>query len=218
MEKNALLVFAPEPISCAEDSTYNATHEYIVQQDASFVLVDWFTSGRQNKNEFWQYNSFENHLRIFTDESDRCLFFEDQYIQNDSENHVNIFNQSVKEFDQVQVCGTLLLFGPRTQQIRSSLKDLQTRQSFLQTRQIPFHVTNISDDLMVVKFTAASQQYGYELLVELLRPLRSELNGRIPYEEHIHYDQTYPSNDNSFSSSTANALSMIQDNRDIVIV
>lgn len=219
VKKDGLLVLTPDPVICYEGGNYKATQEYTVQENASLVLVDWFSAGRQNKDELWQYQSFENHVRVYSEEDHRCLFEQDQTIVNDMDNKVNVFNQPATE--SVKICGNIVLLGPKTSAIRSSLKDFQTRQAFLERcgqKQIPFNVTTVSEDLSVVRFTAPSQQFGYELLVELLRPLGRELNGTIPYAENIHYDQNHL----SFSLNDANninqTVSTVQDARNALLV
>lgn len=102
------------------------------------------------------------------------------------------FGALAREF-AMNVFGMLILYGPKTEAIRSSLKCFQNRQTFEERahhkHSIPFlSVNRKSDRLTVVRFMIPSIQEAYELLMEILRPLAVELNGFIPFQDRVHYD------------------------------
>lgn len=101
-----------------------------------------------------------------------------------------------------QCVGMVMLVGPKTQAVRQSLNCFKRRQTFREKRHelstqpaanvvkledIPLvSVSTISADASIVRFLLPNLQYGYELLVEILRPLANELDGLIPYADRIH--------------------------------
>jgi len=103
--------------------------------------------------------------------------------------------------------GMIVLVGPRTAALRKSLECFKQRQSFREKRQelasaqangtsflttkleeMPLiSVSTISSDATVVRFMLPDIQYGYELVMEILRPIASELGGLVPYADRIHH-------------------------------
>ena len=62
---NALLVFAPDPVQAFADSTYSQRQEFQLAANAGLVLVDWFTSGRAERGERWEFSSFKSRNDVF---------------------------------------------------------------------------------------------------------------------------------------------------------
>lgn len=120
------------------------------------------------------------------------LLVENQYFPNNSSGKNSIsFGSLANEF-QMNVCGMLVLYGPKTEFIRSSLRCFQNRQTFeersAQKHSIPLlSVNRKNSQLTIVRFMIPKIQYAYELLMEILRPLSTELNGNIPYQDRVHY-------------------------------
>jgi hypothetical protein len=108
------------------------------------------------------------------------------------------------------IFGILVLIGPKTATIRNRLKIFTERQSFHQRREeinaITQHrqesdtffykeplvsVSNLSDDLTVMRFASGSIDDIYKIIIETLSPLQSALN-YIPYVDKCHEMEQYP--------------------------
>jgi urease accessory protein UreH len=201
----------PDPVTCFEHARFNQVQRYSVDDDSSAVIVDWFTSGRENKKEFWNFDSFNNSITLLNQDN-KFLLVENQCVQNvNPENNCNSFGFLAKEFNNVHLCGILILYGKKTEAIRSSLACFQNRQTYserfaelenekeMKTRQIPLlSVSTINSNLTMVRFMVPTVQYGYELLAEILSPLNTELPGLSPYQDRIHY-HSHAENDNESS-------------------
>jgi urease accessory protein UreH len=67
LEKDSLLVFAPDPVQAFAKSTYAQRQTFHLAPDASLVLLDWFTSGRAARGERWAFSHFSSRNEVFTD-------------------------------------------------------------------------------------------------------------------------------------------------------
>lgn len=64
LEAGSLLVFAPDPVQAFAGSTYTQRQAFHLAPDASFVLVDWLTSGRAARGERWAFSRFASRNEI----------------------------------------------------------------------------------------------------------------------------------------------------------
>jgi urease accessory protein len=65
LEKDALLVLAPEPVQAFADSTYAQRQEFRLESGAGLVLLDWFCCGRAACGERWTFTSLRSRNEIF---------------------------------------------------------------------------------------------------------------------------------------------------------
>lgn len=65
LDRDALLVFAPEPVQAFAESHYTQRQEFHLADGAGLVLLDWFTSGRAARGERWQFAHFESRNDVF---------------------------------------------------------------------------------------------------------------------------------------------------------
>jgi urease accessory protein len=65
VERDALLVFAPDPVQPFADSSYSQRQSFHLADNAGLVLVDWFTSGRAARGERWAFNRFQSRNDVF---------------------------------------------------------------------------------------------------------------------------------------------------------
>lgn len=47
LSENSLFISIPDPTSCYENSCFKQFQSYELARNASLILVDWFTSGRE---------------------------------------------------------------------------------------------------------------------------------------------------------------------------
>ena len=70
----ALLVIAPDPISCFADARYRQNQQLNVAAGGNLVLVDWLTSGRRARDECWAFSHYFSRIEISVD--DRSVFLD----------------------------------------------------------------------------------------------------------------------------------------------
>ena len=70
----ALLVIAPDPISCFADARYRQQQQLHVASGGNLVLVDWLTSGRRARDECWAFSHYFSQIEIHVD--DHCVFLD----------------------------------------------------------------------------------------------------------------------------------------------
>ena len=67
VSEDGLLIVAPDPITCFASAVYDQRQRIELSPTSSLVLVDWFTSGRQSRNERWQMTRQTSRTDIFID-------------------------------------------------------------------------------------------------------------------------------------------------------
>ena len=65
IEKNGLLVFAPDRVQPFAGSRYKQRQQWYLAPGAGLVLLDWFSSGRAARGERWQFARFESRNDVF---------------------------------------------------------------------------------------------------------------------------------------------------------
>lgn len=67
----AVLVVAPDPVTCFAGARYEQRQHVRLDVGASLLLIDWVTSGRAARGERWAFDHFRSETRI--DVGDRCV-------------------------------------------------------------------------------------------------------------------------------------------------
>jgi len=65
VSNDALLVLAPDPVTCFAGATYNQQQRFDVHPDGALVVVDWLTSGRRARDECWAFSKYCSHLDVY---------------------------------------------------------------------------------------------------------------------------------------------------------
>ena len=65
LEKNSLLVFAPDPVQAFANSSYAQRQEFHLSIGAGLVMLDWFTSGRAANGERWAFEKLQSRNDVF---------------------------------------------------------------------------------------------------------------------------------------------------------
>jgi urease accessory protein len=63
--EGSLLVFAPDAVQAFAGSGYTQRQDFHLAQDASLVLLDWFSSGRSARGERWAFDRFQSRNAIY---------------------------------------------------------------------------------------------------------------------------------------------------------
>lgn len=66
--ENGFLALLPHPITCFRASRYVQLQEFVLAPDASLLLVDWFTSGRIDSGETWDFELYRSTNHVFLEE------------------------------------------------------------------------------------------------------------------------------------------------------
>ncbi len=56
VEKDGILVYAPDPCTMFANSSYSQIQEFNVHPESSIALIDWISSGRYRNNERWEFD------------------------------------------------------------------------------------------------------------------------------------------------------------------
>ena len=65
LEKDALMVFAPDRVQPFAGSIYRQSQQWHLADGAGLVLVDWFCSGRVARGERWEFARFQSRNDVF---------------------------------------------------------------------------------------------------------------------------------------------------------
>ncbi|GAB4840749.1 hypothetical protein Ancab_021512 [Ancistrocladus abbreviatus] len=57
---NALFVVTPDPVTCFSTARYSQKQVFRVLSDSNLVVVDWFTSGRYESGEKWDFGLYKS--------------------------------------------------------------------------------------------------------------------------------------------------------------
>jgi urease accessory protein len=83
VEKDSLLIVAPDPISCFANANYEQKQYFKIRTGGALVLIDWMTSGRYACGERWEFSKFRSHCDVFMD--DELVFRDALFLRPDDE-------------------------------------------------------------------------------------------------------------------------------------
>lgn len=69
-----MLVVIPEPVTCYSTARYHQKQVFQVSANSNLVVVDWFTSGRYECGEKWDFSIYKSVNHIFL--GDQPLFID----------------------------------------------------------------------------------------------------------------------------------------------
>ncbi|KQJ93563.1 hypothetical protein BRADI_3g05390v3 [Brachypodium distachyon] len=114
--KDALLAAIPDPVTCFSTARYYQKQVFHVSGDSNLVLVDWFTSGRYESGEKWDFNSYKSVNHILSEEH-QPLFIDSVLLEQGS-------NCSIAErMQEYNVVAMVVLLGPKLKQIQDKMQD-----------------------------------------------------------------------------------------------
>jgi urease accessory protein len=68
VEEGALLVLAPDPITCYAGARYEQRQQIQLHRGGNIVVVDWLTSGRRARAERWAFSRYQSRLDVDLDQ------------------------------------------------------------------------------------------------------------------------------------------------------
>eukprot|EP00935_MAST-01C_sp_MAST-1C-sp1_P001871 g1871.t1 len=174
----SLLGLIPEPVCMFKSAQYKQEQHFKLSSSASLVLLDWFTSGRTERGEAWQFNEFQSVNRVEID--GRLVFLDPLCLKNREGSSI------AARMRQINVVAILVLFGPRTQEMVDQLLSTK-RPSFEGRESVQAAETDgvmcIASPLQaggaIVRLAAPTIGSAREHLKGLLAPLEREF-GKTP--------------------------------------
>lgn len=114
VETDALLVLAPDPVTCFAGSRYDQRQVIRLAPDATLVYVDWLTSGRRARGESWAFSRYESRLDVYVD-NERLIT--DSLLLDPDDGPL----QSPYRMGQFHCCAVVVMHGPQSQAASAAL-------------------------------------------------------------------------------------------------
>uniref|UniRef100_A0ACD5V6H0 Uncharacterized protein n=1 Tax=Avena sativa TaxID=4498 RepID=A0ACD5V6H0_AVESA len=113
--KDALLAVIPDPVTCFSTARYYQKQVFHVSSSSNLVLVDWFTSGRYESGEIWDFNSYKSINHVLSE--DQPLFIDSVLLEQNS-------NCSIAtRMQEYNVVAMVVLLGPKLKHIQDQMQD-----------------------------------------------------------------------------------------------
>ena len=193
---DSVLLSLPDPITCFADSSLQQLQTYRLTDTSSCCLVECFTCGRESSGEIWRASRIRSNVQVYI--QDKLVLLENLDLQ------ASMCGSLPEKIGGCVVFGTVIIVGPRTSQLRSTLQVLKQRQSFSNHKSAverklqddsggkqEVHVDPLVSlaDIpggSVLRFSAVTVEDCYCLLALIFSPLEKELNiSPSPYMERI---------------------------------
>lgn len=107
--EEALLVAAPDPVTCFAGAVYEQHQRIDVAQGGGLVLVDWLTSGRYTRNECWQFSRYRSRIDVRYDQQ---LVFTDSLLLDPEDGPL----RSPYRLGRFHCLALMVLVGPAMQE------------------------------------------------------------------------------------------------------
>ncbi|RIB05285.1 UreD urease accessory protein [Gigaspora rosea] len=110
VHESSILLQLPEPTTCFRDAEYIQSQTFSLENNASVVILDWFTSGRMSRGERWEFARYESGVNLLVGGK---LIFRDVVLlqnENEGENNISNINSRLKPYE---CFATLVIYGPK---------------------------------------------------------------------------------------------------------
>lgn len=138
MGSQALFIVIPDPVTCFANARYSQKQIFRIQRDSNLVVVDWFTSGRYECGERWDFELYRSTNNILY-EDDEPLLLDTVLLEQGSVSPI------AERMQDYQVIAMVIVLGPR-------LKDLQS--------QVQKNVKSMMFEYLQVKPSASGRSTG----------------------------------------------------------
>ncbi|KAL6888449.1 hypothetical protein ACP4OV_009475 [Aristida adscensionis] len=113
--EDAMLAVIPDPVTCFSTARYYQKQVFHVFANSNLVLVDWFTSGRYESGEKWDFNLYKSVNHIYLE--DQPLFIDSVLLEQGS-------NYSIADrMQEYNVIAMVVLLGPKLKPIQDKMQD-----------------------------------------------------------------------------------------------
>uniref|UniRef100_A0A0E0CGE7 Urease accessory protein D n=1 Tax=Oryza meridionalis TaxID=40149 RepID=A0A0E0CGE7_9ORYZ len=124
--KDALFALIPDPVTCFSMARYHQKQVFHVFSNSNLVVVDWFTSGRYESGEKWNFSFYKsiNHILL----EDQPLFIDSVLLEQSS-------NFSIADrMQEYNVVAMVILLGPKLKHIQDQMQDEVKKMMSVQLR------------------------------------------------------------------------------------
>lgn len=129
VQPKSSLFLLPDPVTCFRSASYNQVQTFDVAPDASFVILDWLTSGRKALDEDWAFTRYYSENEVFIGGKrwarDVMLLEADEDTQQDgvSLGEGRLPRRTLRERLSPYSCyAMVLLYGPQAQRTIEKLQ------------------------------------------------------------------------------------------------
>uniref|UniRef100_A0A7S4DER5 Urease accessory protein UreD n=1 Tax=Heterosigma akashiwo TaxID=2829 RepID=A0A7S4DER5_HETAK len=119
----AALACVPGPVAPFRDAAYRQAQEFWLHDETSnLIVVDWFTSGRMERGEIWDFSLYQSKTAIYI--GGKLLAFDPVQIEPHKQKHQLLMGSLMNVF------ATVFVIGSAFQPILDQFAEEQSRKSF----------------------------------------------------------------------------------------
>lgn len=110
VERDSTLVLLPAPVTCFSRASYSQRQTFKLAPKANLVLLDWFTSGRMDRGESWDFDLYRSVNEIWLEE--RRLARDVTLLKQDGERSPGTRTSYADRAGPYACYAALFLYGP----------------------------------------------------------------------------------------------------------
>ncbi|XP_021737790.1 urease accessory protein D-like isoform X2 [Chenopodium quinoa] len=110
----ALLAIIPDPVTCFTTARYTQKQVFRVLSDSNLLVVDWFTSGRYDSGERWNFESYKSTNNIFCEDG-QPLFLDTILLEKGA---ISSISECMQDY---QVTAMIVVLGPKMKQLQNQV-------------------------------------------------------------------------------------------------
>ncbi|GAB2248052.1 hypothetical protein Droror1_Dr00007934 [Drosera rotundifolia] len=114
--RDALFVVIPDPVACFSTARYSQRQIFRVLSDSNLVLVDWFTSGRYESGEKWEFGFYKSTNNIFSEDG-QPIFLDSVLLEQGS------IGSIAERMQDYQVIAMVIILGPMLRDIQARVQE-----------------------------------------------------------------------------------------------
>jgi len=164
VEKDGILVFAPDPCTMFASSSYSQTQEFEIHPESSIALIDWFSSGRFKNQERWEFDNLQTCTKLkwlktqetqedenlIIDKFDNIPFLLDS-TSIDLRRNRQIINHDTHAVADFNCFASLILYGEHIQAVKNRCQSLSVtfaaKYTRIRVKEWNFTDNDIADNL-----------------------------------------------------------------------
>ncbi|XP_010683927.2 urease accessory protein D isoform X1 [Beta vulgaris subsp. vulgaris] len=112
----ALLAVIPDPVTCFATARYTQKQVFRVLSDSNLLVVDWFTSGRYESGERWDFAMYKSTNNIF-DEDGQPLFLDTILLEQGA---ISSISECMQDY---QVTGIIIVLGSKMKLLQNQIQE-----------------------------------------------------------------------------------------------
>ncbi|GAB4840737.1 hypothetical protein Ancab_021500 [Ancistrocladus abbreviatus] len=113
---NALFVVTPDPVTCFSTARYSQKQVFRVLSDSNLVVVDWFTSGRYESGEKWDFGLYKSSNNIYL-EDHQPLFLDTVFLEKGNASNIA---ECMQDYN---VIAMVILLGPKLRHLQHQVQE-----------------------------------------------------------------------------------------------